>query len=74
MTSTFFAVLLDAIGNIPTVHRDRLSSHLFVNIELLLQSAEDYRQIYLSHLHNTEVGHKCGWLDVLEHCEICINY
>lgn len=58
MTSTFFAVLLEAVGNILTVHRDRLSSHLLVDVELLLQSADDYSQVFLSHLHNADVEHK----------------
>lgn len=58
VTSTFFAVLLEAVGNIRTLHRDRLSSHLLVDIELLLQSADDYRQVFLSHLHNIDVEHK----------------
>lgn len=58
MTSTFFAVLLEAVGDILTVYGDRLSSHLLVDIELLLQSADDYRQVFLFHLHNKDVDHE----------------
>lgn len=62
VTFTFFAVLLEAVGNILTVYRDRLSSHLSVDIELLLQSGDDYRQVFLSHLYThthtqKDVGH-----------------
>lgn len=56
--STFSAVFLEAVENILRMHGDRLSSHLLVDIELLLQSADDYRQVFLSHLHNIDVEHK----------------
>lgn len=58
-TSTFFAVLLEAVGDILTLHRDRLSSNFLVYVELLLQSADDYRQVVLSHLHNIDVQMWC---------------
>lgn len=56
--STFSAVFLEAVENILRMHGDRLSSHLLVDIELLLQGADDYRQVFLSHLHNIDVEHK----------------
>lgn len=59
--STFSAVFLEAVENILRMHGDRLSSHLLVDIELLLQSADDYRQVFLSHLHNIDVEHKYWW-------------
>lgn len=58
VASTFFAVLLEAVGNFQTVHRDRLSAHLPVDVELLLQGADDYRQVFLSHLHNIDREHE----------------
>lgn len=73
MTSTFFAILLEAVGHILTMHGDRLSSNFLVYVELLLQSADDYRQVFLSHLHNTDVEHKYQWEDVLEYCIYSIN-
>ena len=54
VTSTFFAVLLEAAGDVLAVHRLRLPSHLPVDVELLLQSADDDRQVLLSHLHNKD--------------------
>lgn len=53
------------------MHRDRLSSHLLIDIELLLQSGDDYRQVFLFHLHSIDVKHKYRWEDILECCEIC---
>lgn len=50
--STFFAVLLEATGNTLAMHRDGLSPQLLVDVELLLQSADDYRQVFLSHLRD----------------------
>lgn len=58
VTFTFFAILLEAVGHIQTMHGYRLSSHLLVHIELLLQSADDYRQVFLSHLHKTDLKEK----------------
>lgn len=57
--STFSAVFLEAVEHILWMYRDRLSSHLLVDVELLLQSADDYRQVLLSHLRDIHVEEKC---------------
>lgn len=78
-TSTFSAVLLQSVENILRMHRDRLSSHLLVYAELLLQSADDHWHVFLSHLHHIDGEHKmpvkvCLYLCPLNTSTLYINY
>lgn len=47
---TFFAVLLEAIADILAENSRVLSPHLSVDVELFLQSVNNYSQVLLPHL------------------------
>lgn len=74
VTFTFSAVFLEAVETILRVHGHRLSSHLLVDVELLLQSADEHRQVLLSHLHDTNTDDLTN-TDLLsgEHLSSAIN-
>lgn len=51
---TFFAVLLEAIVDILAENSRVLSPHLSVDVELFLQSVDNYSQVLLPHLRKQQ--------------------
>lgn len=73
VTFTFSAVFLEAVETILQVHGHGLPSHLLVDVELLLQSADEHRQVLLSHLRNTNTDDLNTNLLLGKHLSSAIN-